>query len=347
MRTETLRAARTVAILLAALVCGDVGAEGLEATKPGLIGERPNAGGEPTEISVDVYLFDIDEIDDVTQRFSVDMFVDVEWHDERLALPKNQQASGNRTLPLDSIWTPRGLIVNDRGLNTQLPRVAEVDDRGNVKYVQRLSGEMAADLEYGDFPFDIQRLPIDIVSYRYTPDELGFSANGRIRGEVDAFSEEGWRFTILGPEIGTLSVPGEDIIRPRVTFLIEGERNTRYYVWTMFLPMTLIVFMSWTAFWLQPSLVPPRVGISTATVFSLIAFGFSIRVSLPPVPYLTRADTLVVGCTLLVFLSLAVTVIGSRWASDDRMEQALRLNAIARWAYAALFLLVIAVALLR
>ncbi|NND35776.1 MAG: hypothetical protein HKN81_01465 [Gammaproteobacteria bacterium] len=342
-----MRTQGVAVVLLAILHCAAAGAEGLESTSPGLIGERPNAGGGPTEVSVDVYLFDIDEINDVTQRFNVDMFVDVEWLDERLALPANQQSGGNRTLPLDNIWTPRGLIINDRGLSTQLPRVAEVDDLGNVKYVQRLSGEMAADLEYADFPFDIQRLPIDIVSYRYSPDELSFSAKGRIRGDVDAFSEEGWRFTILEPEIGTLSIPGEHIVRPRVTFLVEGERNTRYYVWTMFLPMTLIVFMSWTAFWLQPNLVPPRVGISTATVFSLIAFGFSIRVSLPPVPYLTRADTLVVGCTLLVFLSLAVTVIGSRWASDDRMGAALRLNAIARWAYAALFFLVIAVALLR
>ena len=115
----------------------------------------------------------------------------------------------------------------------------------------------------------------------------------------------------------------------------------------MFLPMSLIVFMSWTAFWLQPSLVPPRVAISTASVFSLIAFGFSIRLSLPPVPYLTRADVFVVGCTMLVFLSLAVTVVGSRWAISEQMERALSLNAASRWAYAGLYFLVVAVALLR
>ena len=104
--------------------------------------------------------------------------------------------------------------------------------------------------------------------------------------------------------------------------------------------MSLIVFMSWTAFWIQPNVVPPRIAISTASIFSLIAFGFSIRLSLPRVSYVTRADVFVIGCTLLVFLALGAAVIGSRWASADKLEQAVRLNATTRWVYVALFLVV-------
>jgi hypothetical protein len=108
----------------------------------------------------------------------------------------------------------------------------------------------------------------------------------------------------------------------------------------MFLPVSLIIFMSWTAFWLQPDLVPSRIGISTASIFSLIAFGFSIRLSLPHISYLTRADMFVTGCMLLVFLALGAAVIGSRWASGDNMKKAVRFNAIMRWLYVALFGLV-------
>jgi hypothetical protein len=113
----------------------------------------------------------------------------------------------------------------------------------------------------------------------------------------------------------------------------------------MLLPVSLIVFMSWTAFWLQPKIVQTRIAISTASIFSLIAFGFSIRLSLPPVSYMTRADLFVTGCMLLVFLALGVAVIGSRWASADRMEHALRLNAVARWVYIGLFCFVAATAI--
>jgi len=39
-------------------------------------------------------------------------------------------------------------------------------------------------------------------------------------------------------------------------------------------------------------------------------------------------------------LALGAAVIGSRWASADKLEQAIRLNAAARWVYAALFFVV-------
>jgi len=130
-----------------------------------------------------------------------------------------------------------------------------------------------------------------------------------------------------------------------LTYYIEAQRNAQYYLLTMFLPMSLIVFMSWTAFWLQPDIVPARIGISTASIFSLLALGFSIRLSLPAVSYMTRADLFVIGCTLLVFVALGVAVIGSRWANAGRMEHALRLNAIARWVYLGLFCIVVTFAM--
>ena len=327
---------------MSALISSALPAQGLESADPGLVGERPDATGAATMITTGVYLIDIDEIDDVSQRFSVDMFVSTTWQDPRLALPEKEQFGKIRMIPLDKIWTPRGLIVNDRGLNLQLPPVASVDALGNVQYRQRLSGELAADLNFKEFPFDVQRLPIDIISYQYQPDEVRFSSDSVITGDAESFSAEGWRFRILESEFGEFTVPGTGIARPRLTHFIEAQRNGQYYLLTMFLPMSLIVFMAWTAFWLQPNIVPPRIAISTASIFSLIALGFSIRLSLPRFSYITRADQFVIGCTLLVFLALGVAVIGSRWANADRMEHALRLNAVARWAYVGLFLLTLA-----
>jgi hypothetical protein len=126
-------------LLLVTQVSTTVAAEGLESTGLRLVSERPNPSGEATLITVGILIFDIDEVDDVSQRFSVDMFTTLAWHDPRLALSEDQRFGRSRSLPLDEIWTPRGLIVNDRGLSAQLPRSANIDDLGNVVYRQRLS----------------------------------------------------------------------------------------------------------------------------------------------------------------------------------------------------------------
>ena len=307
-----------------------------------LVGDRPNSAGDATEVAVSLYVIDIDSIDDVKQRFSIDFFVNISWQDSRLALEESRRTGRNRTLNLDEIWSPRGLIVNDRGLNRQLPLVADIDDLGHVQYRQRFSGDLAVDLDLREFPFDTQRLPITIVSYQYSPEEVRFSSPTALSMDERLSNADEWRYQMLEPEIGEFTIAAADVVRPQLTIVIEAQRNARYYLLTMLLPITLILFMAWTAFWLQPNIIPPRIGISTASIFSLIAFGFSIRLSLPPVAYLTKTDIFVIGSMLMVFLALGVAVIGSRWANSDRMAQALRLNAIARWVYVALFIAVVA-----
>ncbi len=340
-RTFSSRLIGPMAILLVTtLFSGPLGAQGVDLTQAQPVAERPNASGASTEVTINAFLIDIDEIDDVRQRFNVDMFVNIAWHDPRLALPEKERSGRIRTLPRSRIWTPRGMVVNDRGLTAQLPLVVDVDDLGNVVYRQRLAGELSVDLDLREFPFDTQRLLIDVISYQYNPDEVRFSPNGNFSANVEAFSVEGWSFTLLETKFWEFSVPAAGVVRPRMTFILEAQRDPQYYLLTMFLPMSLIVFMSWTAFWIQPNIVPPRIAISTASIFSLIAFGFSVRLSLPRVSYVTRADLFVLGCTLLVFLALGAAVIGSRWASADKLEQAIRLNAGARWVYAALFFVV-------
>ena len=327
-------------LLVLTLFSAVSGAQGLASADLQLVGERPNASGPPTEVTLGIYLFDVDYIDDASQQFSVDMFAAISWQDPRWALPENERADQTRTVSMDQIWIPRGLIANDRGLSNQLPRSASIDDLGNVVLRQRLTGRLAVAMQLQKFPFDKQRLPITVLSYQYSPDEVRFSVNTDVAGDAGSFSAAGWRLRILEPEYGEFTVPALGIVRPQLTYIIEAERASLYYMMTMFLPMSLIVLMAWSVFWIQPDIVPARIGLSTASIFSLLALGFSIRLSLPAVSYMTRADAFVIGCTLLVFVALGTAVVGSRWASSDRLEKALRLNAVARWVYLGLFAVV-------
>lgn len=306
-------------------------------SKSTMLGEPPSTNGEPTEVGLGVFVLDIDEIDDVKQTFSADLFIVALWKDPRLALPEQEREGKTRFMAVDDVWTPKILLFNDRGMEPKLRDGIEVDDLGNMKYQNRVTGELKVDLEFQQFPFDVQQLPLEFVSYEYTTDQLQFSSESTIVGQADRFSIEGWHLKLLEPEFGEFATPVTDNKLPRLRFAIEAERDSDYYVLTMLVPMSLIIFMAWTVFWLQPQIVPPRIAISTASIFSLIALGVSIRLGLPKVSYLTRADYFVLGCTLMVFVALAVAVIGSRLANAERMELALKINAVARWVYMILF----------
>lgn len=328
----------SVAICLFAIAFGAHAQLG--STAGDLTGTRPNAGGDPDEITVRLGLLDIAGIDNREQVFKVDIFVEVEWRDPRLAV--GDDAGGDlRTFEVGEIWSPRLLVVNDRGLDVLLPQVATVDRQGNVIARQRLAGSLAVDLELRDFPFDTQRLPIEVVSYQYDASEIVYSENSELVAGFDKFSGDGWTYSALEPEPFVYRLKDDGRGGSGIVFAVTAKRGAAYYIFTLALPMTLILFLAWMAHWLPVDVIPPRMGTASATVFSLIAFGVSFRLTLPRIDYLTDADRFVLYSTLLVLVSLAITVTTIRWASTDRRDAAESLAHRTRMAFPFLYGLII------
>ncbi|MGI9290045.1 MAG: hypothetical protein ACR2QG_02070 [Gammaproteobacteria bacterium] len=329
------------AVMLVASTCAHAESGSLSLNSARYTGERPNANGPPTEVSLGLFIIDIDAINDAAQQFNVDMFLNVKWQDPRLALPEGQRKGLIRTVPLADIWWPRGFVLNERGIQRKLTLTAEIDDAGNVRHQQRIIGPLSVDLAFKDFPFDKQILPISLVTYANSTEKVRFVHDAETTGADDVFSIEGWELELIEPVLSEFEMPGVSIPRSKITFRVAADRVDRYHLITLFLPMTLIILMAWSVFWVQPDIIPPRISIATAAIFSFVAFGFSIRSRLPEVSYMTKADVFVTGCTLLVFLALAVAVAGSRLANSERMDQALQLSALARWVYPLLYLITV------
>ena len=194
---------------------------------------------------------DIDTIHDRERRFSIDAYIEFKWTDRRLEIDTGDgPGSGERTLPISSIWTPRLTVVNDRGLSATLQEFADVDADGNVVVRQRIAGQLAVDLDLRKFPFDAQRLPLQIVSSRYTPEEVVFSPDSYMVARTDEFAARGWRFEGLAPEQGLYRIEETMPESPMLTFSVRADRDASFYVLTLALPMLLILSMSWMAHWL-------------------------------------------------------------------------------------------------
>jgi hypothetical protein len=310
------------------------------AVNDDLSGTRPNAGGNPDQVTVRLGLLDISEINDREQVFTADIFVEIGWQDPRLAVD-GDTSEGLRTVPLDEIWHPRLTVINNRGLDLLLPEVATIDALGSVLARQRLAGPLAVDLELHDFPFDTQRLPIEVVSYQYSAAEIVFSENSELVARLDKLSGNGWTYSALEPERFVYRLKDDGRGGSGIVFAVMAEREAAYYIFTLALPMTLILFLAWMTHWLPVDIIPPRLGMASATVFSLIAFGVSFRLTLPKIAYLTDADRFVLYSTLLVLVSLAISVANIRLVSAEKQDAAERMTRRVRLAFPLLYGLVV------
>jgi len=303
------------------------------AETPALI-DRPAAGTGPTQVSVGIWIVDINNIDSAQQNFTADIAVVLRWKDARLA----HTGTGIAHYALDQIWTPRVSIANETSsVVRKLPESVEVEPDGTVLYRQRYVGAFTQPLRLQSFPFDRQSFRIQFVAIRYRPNEVVFVA------------DENWIHDGLQKAAGisrSITLPDWTVERwdakPDVYALTPGlqysgyvfeftaSRNVQHYILKVILPLILIVMMSWAVFWTEPTNSNSQFSIAVTSMLTLIAYRFAVDTQLPRLPYMTRLDAFFLVSTLLVFFSLIEVLVTTILDNNDQLARAKKLDRYCR-----------------
>lgn len=330
-------------VLLAAAAVEVVGAAGCEVP-PGIPITRPDPEGEPTKISVGVYMIDLRQLNDTEQSFDTDFVLTLIWEDSRLAGVDTESSLVGCSVALEEIWDPRVVILNDRNLEGKFDSPVRIEESGAVRYAQRYQGELTTPLDLREFPFDSQFLRLELVAAGYSPEEVEFVVNPEIGGRSEKLTIADWTVRAKGEvAIEPLYLATQKRHIPRILYSLEVTRNRGFFVIKVLIPLSLIVLMSWAVFWINPRYLPAQVGVSTSAVLTLIAFQFSLGYLLPKVSYLTRADQFVMGSALLVFLAFGEALLTASLADRDKSELASRVDAGSRLLFPLAFIVVVVV----
>lgn len=298
---------------------------------------RPNAENGPTKVTVSLYVMDIEGINNKKQSFTLDLIVRYTWKDPRLANVEGK-------FPLNSVWYPNIQLYNLRDVETRFPKVVKIKKGGTVEYTQRYYATLRTHLDFRNFPYDTQILPITFVAFGVTPEELQFVFDDA--GGEEKFSISDWKITPIGAKISTMKAnvfndETNEIIRPRLDYEFKAVRYIHFYLWKVLAPMLVILFLSWAVFWIDPSQVGAQIGVSGTSILSLIAFLYKLDNILPPVSYLTRMDHFIFVALVLVFLAYLEALVSTTFALKGKKEFALKLDFTFRVVYPFLFLIVL------
>jgi len=309
------------------------------AVKSEQIAKRPDEWRGATKVHYFVYVLDIDEIDGAKQNFTANVYLRLRWNDPRQASPEG----ASRQVALKEVWNPRVLLANRQGLvSKSLPDVVNVHPDGTVNYYQRYTGKLSQILDLSAFPLDTHSFAIHFVSAGYYPDEIDFVPDlnsGFVGGAMaDKLSLPDWKILKSDALALPYKVMGE-ARAPGFAFRFEAKRYFIYYFWQVVLPLTVVVVMSWSGFWIGREHVGVRIGVATSSILTLVAHRFVLANLLPRLPYMTHMDYFTVGCTLLVFLALILIVATSYFATDSRYDRyARKLDVVVRVFFPVVFL---------
>ena len=298
---------------------------------------RPNEKEGPTEVLVAFYIIDIEDIDNKKQSFTADVVIRLKWSDPRLSDVKRQ-------VPLNAIWNPNIHIYNLRDSETRLPEIVTILNEGTVQYTQRYYAKLNCQLDFKDFPFDEQILPISLMSFGYTPNEVQLVYENA--GSEKKFSISDWYIEPLGAKTSVMRANlfednSEEITRPKLDYNLKANRFIQYYWWKVLAPLLVILFLSWAVFWIDPSQVGAQIGVSGTSILTLIAFLLRLENFLPPVSYLTHMDYFIFTSLVLVFLAYLEALTSTTFALKGKKDFALKLDFTSRIVYPIIYFIVI------
>jgi hypothetical protein len=121
------------------------------------------------------------------------------------------------------------------------------------------------------------------------------------------------------------------VLTSRFTFSFEARRLMIYYLFRVFVPILLIILVSWITFFLKD--YGRRIEVATGNLLLFIAFSWSLAENYPRLGYLTFLDAVMA----IMFVVNALVVVYNVWLRRMEMRgqeaQADRVDRILDWVY--------------
>lgn len=289
----------------------------------------------PTTVGIGVKIDQISDVDQRSENYSVVANVVMEWDEPEYAFSPDtcncnlKTFTGNNfnnfVTEVEGKW-PEFSILNQQGNRWTQNKVAAVKPDGSATYIERFSTTLQApDFNFRQFPFDKQDFYVRILSvfpseYYLFLDPEGSSSFGEQLGE------EEWR--VIGYE--TFIDTYQDT-RSRYNFHFWAERNLTFYIVRFFVPLGLIITVSWVTFFLKD--YTRRIEVTTGNLLLFIAWSFSISNDLPRLGYLTFMDTIMITTFFISVIVVIFNVILKRLEVTGKEGIAFKIDNYTIWIY--------------
>ncbi len=276
------------------------------------LGPTAHAQSAPSEVTVGMYINDIQAVDLTTHSYSVDFYIWFRWQDREL--------DPIATFELMNKFDPEASVRQDTYDEPQ------PQPDGSLYNIVRYQGAFSSKFPLMSYPFDSQDLLVTVEdsdagadAVRFVPDENPIVLNPRVR--------------LPGYDIGTPALVIEDYpyetffgdlaetevsAYSRASFIVPISRPWVSGLFKSMIPILLIILSAAFALLLDPEHVEARIGLAITALLTLVAMQFTMLSGLPEIAYLTLLDQLYLVSYLYILVVIGIVVRGTR--IDQRGE---------------------------
>lgn len=289
---------------------------------------RPNLLGtadSPTKIKVNMFITDIFDVNDIKMEYTLQLYLKQTWIDPRLMYPDPEGIM--KSIPVtihQRIWTP-DIFFNEREgkfHNIQRSnRFIKIYPYGMVFFSSRLTLKLRCAMDFKFFPFDRQLCSFDVESYGFSPKdiELAWAEGNPVQINTDVQMSN---FVLEDFEVDYCDeAVGESHGCLRVLMLFK--RKYGFYLTQVFIPLLILVAVSWMSFWLDTRAMTLRLTLLAILTFITLTLISSVNVHFPAVSYTKAIDLWEAVCMSFIFGAFLQFILVNQLA---RRERKVRMN---------------------
>jgi hypothetical protein len=304
----------------------------------------------PIEVKTGLKILRISQVNSQDENYTVLGSLRMDWTDPALAFSPDScncsvklytEKEFDRFLAdVRSRW-PAFTFFNQLGNRWIQSRAAAIWPDGRARYAESFNTTFQADFNFRQYPFDTETFPIylDLIypTSAYTMVDLpGYS-------EIDpAHGEDEFIISDFTTAASTVTPSAADSPVSRLTFSFSAPRHLNYYLIQIFLPIALIILISWFTFFLHD--YTRRIEAAAANILLFIAFSFSLAGDYPRLGYITFLEAIMAVTFAVNVLVLLYNVYMKRLENQGKSERVERIDNVLDWlyplSYAALILVV-------
>lgn len=328
---------RLLMALFLCLAAAQVSAQGLISD-----GVRTSAvtRDAPMEVAIGIKIDQISFVDQKSENFGVVATIRAEWHDPALGFDAAEYGRGYRIMKpaafveyADAIpaIAPAFVIQNQQSNRWIHQSFIVIHANGDAKYLEKSSMTLQAPhFNFTRYPFDRQQFYFEIASV-FPSNLVRYTILQDASGLGELLGEEEWILTNDRMEKSTV-IGLTGLESDKIALAFEGSRHLMYYVIRIFLPMLVLVLVSWATFFLNE--YRKRVEIAGANLLIFVAFNWVISDDLPKLGYLTFLDFILQWMFVVTGMMVVFSVGLSRLKWSGREKLARRLdNYAVKWVY--------------
>lgn len=299
---------------------------------------------KPTVVSVGFVLLDLNAINEQEETFEFEALVTLRWQDPRQAFDPAETGVHEKYYEGDFHftesyvgWWPQLGIENSAGRFDQQGRLLRIQPDGSMSYVYQLHATAERPLYLRAFPFDRQQLAVYMQVMGHGADEVLLRTDPEETGTASRFINiAGW--TLKG--VSTHAELSEVHHRLRASQLVtrlDVEREPFHVIVLVVVPLTLLVMLTWSVFWMDEESLSDRINISFIGILSVVAYQFIVQDTMPAIGYFTLLDAFLISTLVIVGLGVVVSLVVDNLNRRNQQRLGDRVDYACRWGFPLLF----------